>query len=107
MCYRTALHLTGGGVESLFQVALLFRGGNELISRGNIAADGIDIEFGKRLALLRAKQKYLNAVERVLGKSSDWIAQVAVRIDKLYMTHYRKAINNGIILNDLLESLEG
>lgn len=69
--------------------------------------DEFDIDFGKRLALLRAKQKYLNAIERVLGKSARWIQDVGCRIDKLYMTHYRKAIDNGIVLNGLLESLEG
>ena len=68
--------------------------------------DEFDIDFGKRLALLRAKQKYLNAVERVLGKSARWIEDVGRRIDKLYLAHYRKAIDNGIVLNDLLESLE-
>lgn len=69
--------------------------------------DEFDIEFGKRLALLRAKQKYLNAVERVLEKSNRWVEEIGFRIDKLYMTHYRKAIDNRIVLNDLLESLEG
>lgn len=69
--------------------------------------DKFDIEFGKRLALLRAKQKYLNAIERVLEKSNRWVEDVGFRINKLYMTHYRKAIENEIVLNDLLESLEG
>ena len=69
--------------------------------------DEFDIEFGKRLALLRAKQKYLNAVERVLEKSARWIEDVNCRIEKLHLAHYRKAIDNGIVLNDLLERLEG
>lgn len=67
--------------------------------------DEFNIEFGKRLALLRAKQKYLNAIERVLEKSNLWIEQVSLRICKMYMAHYRKAIDNETALNNLLESL--
>ena len=67
--------------------------------------DEFNIEFGKRLALLRAKQKYLNAIERVLEKSNRWVEEVGFRIDKLYMNHYRKAIDNGTALHNLLESI--
>ena len=68
--------------------------------------DEFDIDFGKRLALLRAKQKYLDAVERVLDKSNKWVEQVANRIDRLCMSQYRKVIDNRIAENTLLDTLE-
>ena len=68
--------------------------------------DEFDIDFGKRLALLRAKQKYLDAVERVLDKSNKWIEQVANRIDRLCMSQYRKVIDNRIAESALLDTLE-
>ena len=68
--------------------------------------DEFDIDFGKRLALLRAKQKYLDAVERVLDKSNKWVEQVADRIDRLCMSQYRKVIDNRIAESTLLDTLE-
>ena len=68
--------------------------------------DEFDIDFGKRLALLRAKQKYLDAVERVLDKSNKWVEQVANRIDRLCMSQYRKVIDNRIAESALLDTLE-
>ena len=68
--------------------------------------DEFDIDFGKRLALLRAKQKYLDAVEKVLDKSNKWVEQVANRIDRLCMSQYRKVIDNRIAESALLDTLE-
>lgn len=68
--------------------------------------DEFDIDFGKRLALLRAKQKYLDAVERVLDKSNKWVEQVADRIDRMCMSQYRKVIDNRIAESALLDTLE-
>ena len=68
--------------------------------------DEFDIDFGKRLALLRAKQKYLDAVERVLDKSNKWVEEVASRIDRLCMSQYRKVIDNRIAESALLDTLE-
>lgn len=65
--------------------------------------DEFDIDFGKRLALIRAKQKYLNAIEGVLERSNHWVSQLAYRSEKLYMKHYRKVIDNKFAEIRLLE----
>ena len=68
--------------------------------------DEFDIDFGKRLALIRAKQKYLDAVERVLDESNMWVEEVSARIDKLWMSQCRKVVENRYAEDALLDTLE-
>lgn len=57
--------------------------------------DEFDVEFGKRLALLRAKQKYLKAMESKMYEINEWIQELAERTNNLYLRQYRQRIDNG------------
>lgn len=55
--------------------------------------DEFNEEFGKRLALIRAKKKYFNAIEKKMLAIKDWIFDLAIRTNDLYMNQYRKYID--------------
>ena len=60
--------------------------------------DEFDIDFGKKLALIRAKEKYLAAMEKKLATIRDWVYGLTKRTDKIYYDQYRKLIENRIEL---------
>lgn len=55
--------------------------------------DKFDPEFGKRLALLRAKEKHLRAVEKKLSLISRWVEDLNNRTKKMYLSQYRQLID--------------
>lgn len=55
--------------------------------------DEFNEDFGKRLALIRAKKKYLDAMEKKMLVIKDWIFDLAIRTNDLYMNQYRKYID--------------
>ena len=60
--------------------------------------DEFNVEFGKRLALLRAKKKHLNAVERKLDKMTTWMNVFRERMHKTHTKYVRMIIDNDIEL---------
>lgn len=63
--------------------------------------DEFNEEFGKRLALLRAKAKYLRAMEDKIYLMSNWVYGLKERIDKLYLRQCRQLIDNSADLYKL------
>ena len=61
--------------------------------------DNFDIDFGKRLALLRAKNKYLSAMTKKIYDTFVWVSKLNDRTHNLYMKQYRQMIDNNIALN--------
>ena len=57
--------------------------------------DVFDVEFGKRLALLRAKDKYLRAMNDRLEDMIVWVGGLYANIEKMGMKHYRLLVENG------------
>ena len=57
-------------------------------------SDEFDIKFGKRLALLRAKNKYLRAVNNALYKMVSVMDDVHASAEKMFNKHYRYEIDN-------------
>ena len=55
--------------------------------------DVFDVEFGKRLALLRAKRKYQRAVEIKLELIAKRFSELSNKVDKLYMDQSRMLID--------------
>ena len=49
--------------------------------------DKFDAEVGKRIALLRAKEKYQRAVDNKLFKISWWISELASRAENFRLNH--------------------
>ena len=57
--------------------------------------DTFDEEFGKKLALLRAKNKYLKAMYYRLDDMRRWISKLNNTITDMTQEHYRRWIDNG------------
>lgn len=55
--------------------------------------DVFDVEFGKKLALLRAKWKYQRAIEKKLELIAKWFSELNNKVDKLYMSQSRMLID--------------
>lgn len=54
--------------------------------------DSFNIEFGKQLALLRAKEKYQRAIYKRMGYIAHWIEQLNERTKKMDIRCYRRLI---------------
>ena len=63
--------------------------------------DTFDVEYGKRLALLRAKEKYLRAISTKLDDMDLWIRKLHNVSQKLRIKHYRILIDNGCELYNM------
>ena len=57
--------------------------------------DTFDIEFGKKLALARVKQKYQNAVCSKVFKMRNYLSDLCFAIDNMDSKMYRKWMNTG------------
>lgn len=68
--------------------------------------DTFDVDFGKKLALERAKQKRLIDMEYKFLLIYDWMKGLFERTEKVYTKQYRQLIDNGIRLHKLLEDLK-
>jgi len=66
--------------------------------------DEFDVDFGKRLALIRAKHKYLNALGVKVENLYEWLYNLTERIEHLRDKQYHMFIDNKIKLYELEES---
>lgn len=105
-------HILGndmGPVQESDIFPIKFQIKNEYIGKAKCHPDDkFDIEFGKRLALLRAKSKYLRAIEHKMFLINDWIYDLSERTNELYLKQYRYYIDNNSDLYILeQEHMEG
>ena len=85
-----------GPVQEMDISLFKYRIKNEYVGKAKCHPDDVfDIEIGKRLALLRAKQKYLNAMESKMYEINEWVQGLAERANNLYLRQYRQLIDNG------------
>lgn len=105
--YRHILGNGDGVVDNLefapnkFKIAVAYTG------RSKCHPDDIfDVEYGKRLALLRAKEKYQKAVEKKLFSISQWISTLCGRVSNLYSKHYRALLDTYSDLYQIEKSKE-
>lgn len=63
--------------------------------------DEFNIDFGKRLSLLRAKEKYIRAISTKLYEMDLWIEKLHDISQKLRNKHYRILIDNGCELYNM------
>lgn len=63
--------------------------------------DTFDEEFGMKLALLRAKNKYLKAMYYKLDDMRRWISRLNNTITDMTQEHYRRWIDNGFEISEL------
>lgn len=63
--------------------------------------DKFDVAYGKRLALLRAKEKYLRSVSMRLAEIESWIQKLHEVTHDLNNKHYRIYIDNCCKLYDI------
>ena len=61
--------------------------------------DTFDVEFGKRLALARVKQKYQRAVNKSIYEMHKYIGWLYKTVIDFSMKHYRKDIDYSCALN--------
>lgn len=61
--------------------------------------DTFDIDFGKKLALARAKQKYQRAVCKTIFNMHNYVCKLYKAILDFSMKHYRKDIDYSCALN--------
>lgn len=61
--------------------------------------DTFDVEFGKRLALARAKQKYQKAVNKSIYEMHKYVGKLYKTIIDFSMRHYRKYLDYSCALS--------
>lgn len=61
--------------------------------------DTFDVEFGKRLALARAKQKYQRAVNKSIYAMHKYVYKLYSTINDFSMKHYRKDIDYSCVVS--------
>lgn len=67
--------------------------------------DEFDVELGKRLALLRAKRKYLRAMENKMALIDTWMTEMCDRTHDICRSQYRQWIDNETELEKMEASL--
>lgn len=102
-------HICGSGLGVVDESDIFpakFRIKTEYIGKAKCHPDDtFDINFGKMLALERAKQKRFIDMEYKCLLIYDWMKGLLERTKKVYTKQYRQLIDNGIRLHKMLEDL--
>lgn len=99
---QTYKHIRGNGngvVDELDYIIRRYQINDCYFGKAKCHPDDVfDVEFGKRLALLRAKKKHLAAVEGTLDKMNMWLTGLRERMIKTQRHYDRLYIDNNIEL---------